>query len=707
MIYTEMLEEDKIALKNNTCAIKTKIIVPSINDSEPTMVLTEEDAIKDWDYTDERLIPDIGFIGQFVARGLSGNLNAVTLSGDNLFDYQNEPVFRKDAVSTDEEGWITMSFDNSAGTSAIFTNYYTANQDLKTDTEYAIVMEVKSVTGHGRINPISIAGNIQGQFSTNVYESFVQLHAGDIKVYTAKTRSSFENISYGIRTFGTFFAGDSGSITFRLSVLENTSVTSETFNYEPFTGGYPYTLNIQDKAIELRMGIYHLDTKKENWYSFGTFYVTKPDDNNVNDNTSYEALDKTILYNQDFNADYKSENFTKSFNEACLDGTGFTALKLAQYTCEQIGVAFGSTSFTNSDFLITSNQFVSGDSCRDVMKAISQLAYSFVYIDWDDKCYIPLIDFNASNVSDIDTIDNDEYYSLNLQKNDYGPINKVLIGLSAVNGEAVQATDMDSIAQYGTNEIDIFDNPLTYTSDLRQKAIDEASVLFGLQYTSCETETIGHPWFKGYKLICIKDMNDKPKYVLPFNMEMKYTGHIKTTFSNISETKTQERLGYNKKLFKDLKDVRIELDKQAGTITAINSNVTAINDGMGSLEETVKSVIGSTYTKTEIQEIVSGIGVDGTIVTSVKSTAGTFDKDGLTIEQTDADTKTNINANGMIIYDATGGIDDALLTVNKDGVDAKNMRVHTYLNIGKHSRIEDYTSPDYVEGTGVFWIGSD
>ena len=61
----------------------------------------------------------------------------------------------------------------------------------------------------------------------------------------------------------------------------------------------------------------------------------------------------------------------------------------------------------------------------------------------------------------------------------------------------------------------------------------------------------------------------------------------------------------------------------------------------------------------------------------------------------------------MIIYDATGGINDALLTVNKDGVIAKNIRVQTYLNVGQHSRIEDYTSPEYIDGTGVFWIGSE
>ena len=62
----------------------------------------------------------------------------------------------------------------------------------------------------------------------------------------------------------------------------------------------------------------------------------------------------------------------------------------------------------------------------------------------------------------------------------------------------------------------------------------------------------------------------------------------------------------------------------------------------------------------------------------------------------------------MIIYNTTGTIeDDRLLDVNSEGVDAKNIKVSKYLNIGSHSRMEDYTHTDYTEGTGVFWIGSD
>ena len=78
----------------------------------------------------------------------------------------------------------------------------------------------------------------------------------------------------------------------------------------------------------------------------------------------------------------------------------------------------------------------------------------------------------------------------------------------------------------------------------------------------------------------------------------------------------------------------------------------------------------------------------------------------MTIEQTNATTKTNVNANGMVIYDTSGSGEDELLVVDSDGVIGKNMTVRTYLTIGSHSRVEDYTHTDGTNGTGVFWVGN-
>lgn len=49
-------------------------------------------------------------------------------------------------------------------------------------------------------------------------------------------------------------------------------------------------------------------------------------------------------------------------------------------------------------------------------------------------------------------------------------------------------------------------------------------------------------------------------------------------------------------------------------------------------------------------------------------------------------------------------VNEKMLTANKDGVDAVNLRAKTYLIIGKdkgRSRFEDYET----NRTGCFWIG--
>ena len=107
----------------------------------------------------------------------------------------------------------------------------------------------------------------------------------------------------------------------------------------------------------------------------------------------------------------------------------------------------------------------------------------------------------------------------------------------------------------------------------------------------------------------------------------------------------------------------------------------------------------------QIQLVVSNQLEDG--VKRVKTETGyTFDDYGLTIEKTNAKTKSTLNETGLEVKDSTGSEDEVLLKAGYDEeigetiVKSKNMNVEKYLTIGKYSRIEDYE-----EGTGVFWIG--
>ena len=583
--FTEMGSVTKDAIANGSVAIRTRLVVNNGNQNISTfgltrsinepMVLTEEDAIKNWELNDERYVPNTGFVGQFVARTLHGELH-----------------------------------------------------------------------------------NISDDFS--IEDTDIELQIGVVQLGTRYQLLSTED--------GRVLLDENGN-----------------------------KIYLKDLGSDITT-----------WYSLGNFLITKPEDDEVADNTKFEAFDYTIKFNADFNADYIDSTYTESFNTILKNNGSVTLHWLASYTCAQVGVIFANETFANCTMAITSNQFTQGESCRDVMKSIAEVAFGWCRIGWDNKCYIdePQTISTADDNSNILT--NDNYYSLTTQKQVYGPINRVVIGMSAITGQESIVEDLDSINNFGKTEILIMDNPILYTPELREFAKESATKLLGLYYSPIEMETPGHPWLLGNELIDVQDMEGNSRYTYPFNRTLTYTGHIKSKVVSPADTAQEKDNEYKQQLFKTVKDIGIKVDAQEGKINTINASVEATKDGLSSIERRFETEITDTYSKTQIQEIINGTAEDGTVVSSVTTTAGTFDKNGLTIEQSGSLTKTNINSNGMIIYNTSGtSVNDELLNVNSEGVDAKNIKVSKYLNIGSHSRMEDYTHTDYKQGTGVFWIGSD
>ncbi len=82
----------------------------------------------------------------------------------------------------------------------------------------------------------------------------------------------------------------------------------------------------------------------------------------------------------------------------------------------------------------------------------------------------------------------------------------------------------------------------------------------------------------------------------------------------------------------------------------------------------------------------------------VTSTGYTFSDEGLTVEKSNSEMKTQITEDGMTVY--KNGV--AALQANNQGVTAVDLRARTYLIVGRNSRFEDMPSGDR---TGCFWIG--
>ena len=330
---------------------------------------------------------------------------------------------------------------------------------------------------------------------------------------------------------------------------------------------------IENKEIKVEFAV-KTDTGT-NYYSLGNFLITAPTDDDVKDKTTFEAMDYTKKFNQEF------------------DGTGLsfpcTALQLAQYCCNKCGVELATTTFTNSTFIVPNNQYETGDTYRKVMQDIGKLAYSWVRIGWDNKCYI---DFDVpTTVTDkYDKISTSNYYDLSLQKKVFGPVNRVVIGMTDIEGENAYVEDEDSIAVHGVCELQIMDCNITYTPELRQQAITGASRLFGLTYLPLEINTTGHPWLLGKELIEITTTEGTKVTTIPFDRTIEYMGHIKTKLTSKADTKTETEYKNPGTLETSVRQTRIIVDKQNQTITQLVTNVDEYDDRITQVEQDVDSI---------------------------------------------------------------------------------------------------------------------
>lgn len=158
----------------------------------------------------------------------------------NLYNYKDKDLTSlPNGVTIDDEGWITCTWDNTNSTTSKSLHYGTNNLSLKTETNYLIVVEVKNVSGTGDAHFVSklwVSPPREGQFINEFAKKFVDLSSGGIYCKTIKTEADFSTIMSGLRTYIGYSAGESGSITFRISVLEDTSITADSFVYEPYQG---------------------------------------------------------------------------------------------------------------------------------------------------------------------------------------------------------------------------------------------------------------------------------------------------------------------------------------------------------------------------------------------------------------------------------------------------------------------------------------
>lgn len=245
-------------------------------------------------------------------------------------------------------------------------------------------------------------------------------------------------------------------------------------------------------------------------------------------------------------------------------------------------------------------------------------------------------------------------------------------------------------------------------------------------YTSGSTNTL-------YFVDCTEFTNGTFKYSevsKSSSYEAAKEAYNKATAVETRVTNTETAIEQNKEaielratkseLTSEIDNVQDAIDQQGVALTktitdyvsAIQTNADSISASVEKLEAKVddnaddtNAAISELRQKVDLQltEDAVNIQIDKKLQNGVDrvetSTGFKFDENGLNISKSGSTTNTQITENGMSVKNTETNED--MLTANKDGVDAKNLRASTYLIIGGRSRFENYGS----YRTGCFWIG--
>ncbi len=379
--------------------------------------------------------------------------------------------------------------------------------------------------------------------------------------------------------------------------------------------------NLENKEISAFVGIEYENTEEE--IPFGNFIIEKPDNDEVEEKTSFVGYDYMVK----FNKTYKDTNTYP--------------ITLKQYLtnlCNQVGVELGSTEIVNQDYIIQGNPFSNNEDCRTVLSAVVQLCGGFARIGRDNKLYVLNInskeyvkgltvnevhqmtveELNNTLVKKLnktvgvptaDNIDGNTYMSFS-KNNQYGEVNSLVLKLSQVEGENTTKQDEESIELNGLTEIIIEDNPFLTNSEEREKVINELwKILKGLKYVPFKTEEYyGFPYLDAGDKIEVSDMEDTTYTSFIFNHSFTYNGSFKGEIETEALTETQTTYSKSSSDVKNkFRNVELAVDKINGEITSIveiqdeqTNQMSQISQDVGEINIEVAKKVGENQVKAAI-----------------------------------------------------------------------------------------------------------
>lgn len=432
-------------------------------------------------------------------------------------------------------------------------------------------------------------------------------------------------------------------------------------------------------------------------YPFPNFYISeveRDEDSNTLTVTAYDSL-------------YRANNHTVSE----LNLTAPYTLKTFVTACSallQIPIIIDESISDSFDLVFEGGANFDGtENIRRALNAAAEATQTIYYIDNNWDMVFKRLDKSGDPVL---TVKRDEYLELInggvCVLSNITHTTELDDSVSSIVGEAVE----NGVTQY------IRDNPFWDLRDDIGTLLDNAQAIVGgtsIHQFECN-------WIGNYLLeIC-----DKISLVVEDNSEIvSYVLDDTITFDGTLSQVTRWVYDENSAETSDNPtSIGDALNKTFARVDKVNKRIDLVvsesDDKFSALEITTEGIKGTvsnieTATQAELETIkksqtsinqtaeditlrVESIETNGT--TKVDTGTGfTFNEEGLRINKDNSGIENLLDNTGMYVKQDGSEV----LSVNEEGVKAKDLHAVTYLWIGSHSRFEDY------EGgrTGCFWIG--
>lgn len=250
------------------------------------------------------------------------SFDKIMKASQNLFDVNDvNQVTNNEKITTtvDDDDFIHVDIDNTGFSSETFANYWTnTSNKLVPNHDYLAVVEIKEYSGKGYNAFVGIESSTQFKSGLSDWNKKSGVITGIVT-----TKDSFENTSIMLRTFIQCPANDKVSITYRISIIADLTVTPDNFVYQPYKEDN-YSIDLQgNEMVSLPNGVKdELTIDKEGNVSLikriGKKIINEADLNGIND-TWFTLIDYLRLNKPNDYIGYNKVTLSNSYNNTLLN----------------------------------------------------------------------------------------------------------------------------------------------------------------------------------------------------------------------------------------------------------------------------------------------------------------------------------------------------------------------------------------------------